>query len=345
MNSDIEAPSSPKRVEELWFADGNIVLQAGNSQYRVYHGVLAARSPIFQDMLSFPQPSNPDLVDGCPLVCLPDSEAEVTIFLRAIFEPEFFMPFPSRTTFDTAAACLRLSHKYEVAYLRRRALVHLSSAYDTKLSRWDKGVTIDDEDEVDVDDLVVSNIISWPWPDDAALDIYAIKLFREVDALWLLPNAFYNLSAAFEELGRNIFHGTTYNDTPTTISIEDQTSFAAGHAVQIRSAVTDILRFLTDPLDIAGCTSATECPLERFRAIGEIGKTLRSGVGVPLDVWDADDWKMLANLCPVCLATLKENHTAARQAFWDKLPAMYGLPSWPELEKMKVAAIGTSWIS
>jgi hypothetical protein len=76
----------PQRHQELWFDDGNIVIQAGNTQFRVYRGVLAARSTVFQDMLSFPQPPDSELVEGCPLVQLHDSTAEVTVFLKAIFD-------------------------------------------------------------------------------------------------------------------------------------------------------------------------------------------------------------------------------------------------------------------
>lgn len=84
----MEVETSPHRVQELWFDDGNLVIQAGNSQYRVFRGILAARSPVFQDMLSFPQPPDSELVEGCPVVFLPDSSMEVGAFLRAIFEPE-----------------------------------------------------------------------------------------------------------------------------------------------------------------------------------------------------------------------------------------------------------------
>ncbi|KAJ7466554.1 hypothetical protein B0H11DRAFT_1689843, partial [Mycena galericulata] len=65
------------RIPELWFDDGNIVIQAGNIQFRAYRDILAARSPVFQDMLSFPQPLDSELVEGCPLVRLNDAAAEV----------------------------------------------------------------------------------------------------------------------------------------------------------------------------------------------------------------------------------------------------------------------------
>lgn len=81
-------PLEPQRVQELWFEDGNIVIQAGNSLYRVYRGVLATHSSVFKDMLSFPQPPDSELVEGCPIVRLPDSDREVTPFLKALFDPE-----------------------------------------------------------------------------------------------------------------------------------------------------------------------------------------------------------------------------------------------------------------
>ncbi|KAJ7701844.1 hypothetical protein B0H17DRAFT_862003, partial [Mycena rosella] len=79
--------SQSQRVHDLWFEDGDLVLQAGNGQFRVYRGVLAARSSVFNDMLSesFPQPLDSELVEGFPLVRLPDPESHVTRFLRAIF--------------------------------------------------------------------------------------------------------------------------------------------------------------------------------------------------------------------------------------------------------------------
>ncbi|KAJ7438526.1 hypothetical protein B0H11DRAFT_1752724 [Mycena galericulata] len=343
MDVDPEA-CPPRRIEELWFEDGNIVIQAGNSQFRVYRGVLAARSSVFQDMLSFPQPQDSELVEGCPLVRLTDSEIEVGVFLKALFEPEFFMPFPSPTTFDVLSGCLRLSHKYGVDYLRRRALVHLSTGYDTELSKWDSDKTTPYFCE---SPLVVSpNITSWYSPKDPAGDVYAIQLFREVDALWLLPNAFYVLSLNFENFGRSIFHGVVYNGVQASLSIEDQVHFAYGHAIQSRSAAK-ILRFLADP-DIDGCASPTECAIGRFTAIGNISQPLlQDYLSDPLDVWvKAGDPEALEDAtCTTCFNVLEEAHQGARQAFWDKLPGIYCLPPWEELEKMKMAAIGAGWIS
>ncbi|KAJ7700676.1 hypothetical protein B0H17DRAFT_925098 [Mycena rosella] len=337
-------PSEPRRVEDLWFEDGNLVLQAGNSQFRVYGGLLAARSPIFQDMLSFPQPPDSELVEGCPLVRLPDAEIDVTHFFKAIFIPEYFAPFPALTTSDIVVGCLRLGHKYEVDYLRRCALIHLSSRYRTTLSEYDSRV------DPSPDHHAPSTIMSWPFPDGTpTFKICVIQLAREVDALWVLPLAFYDLSTSFnmptdfpEAIGRGIFHGAVYNGVPTSLSVQDQDSFLQGHFNHTRAAV-DIVGFLLDPPDVNGCASPNQCLAGRAKAIRATAWMLQRYAHIPLAIWNDDDWvKYCDDVCPTCIVELKRTRAEARQELWYDLPDMYGLPAWEELEKMKVAAIGNS---
>ncbi|KAJ7119170.1 hypothetical protein C8R44DRAFT_878670 [Mycena epipterygia] len=287
-------------------------------------------------MLSFPQPPDSELVEGCPLVRLHDSTAEVTAFLKAIFDPEFFMPFPARTTFDTIVGCLRLSHKYGVDYLRRRALMHLSSGYRTTLSEWDSHI-YDEDPRLDLPPLV---IMTWPDPETLTFKLCVIQLAREVDALWVLPVAFYRLAASFRKLGRAVFNGAVYNGVPTSLSIQDQDSFITGLDAQIGST-SDILRFFSHPRDIPGCTTPTRCCAGRLAAIDNSRESLDGCISIPLSVWAECDWDFFEGaVCSMCLPVLRQTHQAARQAFWDKLPEIYGLPPWDELEQMKVAAIG-----
>ncbi|KAJ7932802.1 hypothetical protein B0H13DRAFT_2307459 [Mycena leptocephala] len=333
-------PLEPQRVQELWFEDGNIVIQAGNSLYRVFRGILATHSSVFKDMLSFPQPPDSELVEGCPLVRLPDSDKEVTPFLKALFYPEFFEPFPASTSFEIIPGCLRLSHKYGVDYLHRRALIHLSSEYRTKLVESDTSF-------YDGGDLSrpAAQHISWGRPTERTYLIATIQLAREVDAPWILPSAFYELAFNYRELGKAVFHGVVFNGVPASISAQDQDLFANGHNIQNASTMADILRFLFHPSEIEGCTSSKTCFSLRLQAMESRRGNFRLYASTPLGVWDETDWISLDNLCPACLAVLKQTHEDARQAFWDKLPEIYGLPEWEELERLRAAAIGTNIFS
>ncbi|KAJ6605998.1 hypothetical protein DFH09DRAFT_1386324 [Mycena vulgaris] len=247
----MDMPRQPHRVPELWFEDGNLVIQAGNTQ---------------------------QLVEGCPLVHLPDPENQAVPFLRAIFEPEFFLPFPAPTDLDTIAACIQLSHKYGVDYLYRRALVHLSSAYPTRLS---------DADEIATGDAVPARWTpSWSVPDSLVYNIYIIQLARQVEVPWILPYSFYALSTYFCDMGVEVFHDAVYNGVSATLSLQDQQSFLRGHNIQSSSMATKILRFLFDPTHIEGCTNPTTCIPERLGALRHALSFFESDPSSPLTIWN-----------------------------------------------------------
>lgn len=72
---------------DVWFDDGNLILQTDDALFRVYSGLLAARSSVFKDMLAFPAPPEGNLShDGCPVVRIYDSTEDVRYFLNAIFD-------------------------------------------------------------------------------------------------------------------------------------------------------------------------------------------------------------------------------------------------------------------
>jgi hypothetical protein len=78
--------NTEQRVDELWFADGTLIVQAGKSLFRVYGGILARESPIFHDMLAIPQPNDAETMDGCNVVRLTDDAWDLKCFLKAIFD-------------------------------------------------------------------------------------------------------------------------------------------------------------------------------------------------------------------------------------------------------------------
>ncbi|KAJ7612144.1 hypothetical protein FB45DRAFT_1065515 [Roridomyces roridus] len=347
MTTTTTDPQALQRADGLWFEDGNIVIEAENTQFRVYHGLLAAASPVFKDMMALPRPPDSELVEGCLFVQLHDSALDATVFLL------FFPSFPIQVDFRTVFGCLRLGHKYEVDFLRRRALIHLSSVCDTQLDRFDRSTqTLNNADSVH--DVLDTVSMRWTAPITlTSISIPIIQLAREVDALWLLPNSFYNISYGFSNfstpntwnLAGKVVHGAEYDgSTVRRLSPQDQESFLVGHTMQCKGT-GDVTEFLSLPADIPGCLSPESCARERFKVIGASRARAPGLASHPLSVWGPVQWALLKDLCQTCRRTLETKHKAARQAFWDKLPEMYGLPSWDELEKMKIAAIGKDWLS
>ena len=85
----LDAPNF-ERISELWFEDGTITIRVEHAEFRVYGGILAARSSVFKDMLSFPQPQPSTkihmLKGSAPLISLQDPVEDVHAFLSSIFD-------------------------------------------------------------------------------------------------------------------------------------------------------------------------------------------------------------------------------------------------------------------
>lgn len=71
---------------EFWFQDGNVVLIAGHSAFKVHRGQLERHSEVFRDMFSLPQPVEQVLYDGCSTVQLHDAPEDVWHLLIALYD-------------------------------------------------------------------------------------------------------------------------------------------------------------------------------------------------------------------------------------------------------------------
>ncbi|KAJ6577802.1 hypothetical protein B0H19DRAFT_985414 [Mycena capillaripes] len=325
----MDIDDTPTRVEDLWFSDGSLVIQAEQSLYRVYRAVLGARSTVFNDMQSFPQPEDGETIEGCPVVKLPDAAADVTCFLRAIFDSSYFETYPTKTDLSTVVSILRLSNKYGVDYLRRRALVHLSSGIP--MTYLDFAYEDDDESSLsDVQD-------GWKW----AAAILAIGVARETEALWILPRLFYAIARTSSDSIRKILTGFPYKAHFAQLSGDDQTLLLKS-SLQISVATDDVLWFLHSPNPVPGCKG--NCAKARLQALAKVQQIMRAEKdrANPLGICRrAGIWETLEkSCCQACYQFFKKAHKEAAQALWDKLPEICKLPPWEDLEKMKDQALG-----
>ncbi|KAF7314946.1 BTB domain-containing protein [Mycena indigotica] len=337
----------PRRIPELWFEDGNIVLQAGNVQYRVFRSILARHSPVFRDMLSFPQPADGEVVDGCPLVRIPDPEEETTPFLSALFDIEYFPPFPALTTALKLYGCLRLSHKYEVLELRKRALIHLSSRFRTELQQHNR-VRLRTSSLSDLSHPV-SNYSSWAMSSDDDFLICLVQLAREVDALWVLPHLFYQLVVG--GLRRAVYNGVQFGGIAGDLSPQDQINVEiALHSHT--SASLEIFHCLQTPGPAlrSACPSSKDCLDRCLRVVSSNQWMLHEYLRDPLTIWADGDWAAFDELgpkphiCRICLTDLMSRVKAIEEGFWTALPGLHGLPPWNQLNEMKKAAIGDEFL-
>jgi hypothetical protein len=84
-------PGHSQHSPDVWFQDGNIIIRAESTLFRVYGGMLSAQSTVFADMFSAPaQPGGgQELLDGCPVVDVHDRAADMCCLLRAMHDPQY----------------------------------------------------------------------------------------------------------------------------------------------------------------------------------------------------------------------------------------------------------------
>ncbi|KAJ6590089.1 hypothetical protein DFH09DRAFT_222117 [Mycena vulgaris] len=313
------SPEECKRVPDLWFPDANLIFRAENTLFRVHGGILAARSTVFGDMVTVPQPAHPDgqTLDGHPIVYLHDSAAEVEVFLRAMFDSNFFMPAPSPTHFSTAIGVMRLAHKYDVPYLFRRALRHLDSVYPTTLA---------DFIGAHIAKTAVPHVRFMEGDGDVADDLVTARAASDVGALWLLPTTYYFLCCrAVEDLysAREAWGALRADEVRTCL-----TSQAA--LIRATNRSYRFLRRIPSP----HCPSKEICLLEVSRTQDFLEAI--SDLKVDAHPLGPSFFRHPSlKLCSDCRQLGEEQFTEAQESFWRGLPGIFGLPDWDELYKMR----------
>jgi hypothetical protein len=83
----IDEDDGPGKVtrSKVWFADGNLVIQAESTQFRVHGSVLSMHSSVLKDCFEIPQPTEQETVEGCPLVHMPDYAADLELVFPILY--------------------------------------------------------------------------------------------------------------------------------------------------------------------------------------------------------------------------------------------------------------------
>lgn len=71
-----------------WLDDGNIIIAVQGKHFRVHRSVLCLYSEVFRDMFAVPHSDDVEekIIDGCPVIHLQDSSADVEIMLKALYD-------------------------------------------------------------------------------------------------------------------------------------------------------------------------------------------------------------------------------------------------------------------
>ncbi|KAF8148678.1 hypothetical protein B0H34DRAFT_668422 [Crassisporium funariophilum] len=313
----VDTPDERERVEGLWFEDGNLILQAENSLFRIYSGFLAARSSVFRDMLAFPPPEEGNtIMDGCYIVPVYDSAKDMTYFLKAIIDSAFFEPPPSATELPIVEGVLRLSLKYDVQYLRKRALQHLHTTFPLTLRDW----------KVRDQNRTIPSIENTPFA--------ALRIASEFDLIWLLPSILYCISSHPLE---KTLDGAKWEDETINLGWADKRMCLVGRSKLLLAQSRNAMAMTkTADLDVEGCTGSSHtCASTRARCADIL---IGWGVAGFLDYFEDNTEVYSTTFCLMCRNVFKDQCASASQSMWHDLPGMFDLPTWEDLEKLKMRA-------
>ncbi|KAL1672648.1 hypothetical protein EV122DRAFT_271436 [Schizophyllum commune] len=338
-------------MEGLFFPDGNIILQAETTIFRLYNGLLASKSTVFKDMFAFPQPSNEDrTLLGCPVVEIYDNAEEATYFLRALTDSSYLPPnLP--TTFREVAAVLRLANKYDVPYLTSLATTHLTSVYPPSLRAWthrDDNRTIERtmylcvavlslaremEGQLEcvlpqvlyacADGLSVSEIFGGVEFEGGLLEEHGHSSRREGEGRdrRQTPDGCYNTDDSDSDPHPTRTHHLT-------ISSADQQTLLRGREELLQAKRTRLYAFLTSLS--AGC-GAHACREEKLKCFAKV-----QWDAIVFDENDDFDWRCFEQrVCKRCFTEGRAAFDIAQDSLWNELPRFFGLPKWEALRRMQ----------
>ncbi|KAL1677260.1 hypothetical protein EV122DRAFT_291298 [Schizophyllum commune] len=270
-------PGPIKRSEKIWFDDGNLVVQAEQTQFRVHKGVLAKHSIFFRDLKDVPQPDTADTsVDGCPVVVLQDEAEAVEYMLVVIYDTAYAGRF---RTLKELSWALQMGHKYLVPALFNNAAERLQVYFPCALKDWHSGV-----DELELHEY------------EAYYDCVIFEFYDVVKRVGL-----------HRSLPALCFH---YTDLCTLVSFsarycgrmalkaEDRITLLMGRARILRAQTDYSLQWLGSSWNNPQCQTRKACRQARF----------------VLEGWET--FSCVSKLCLSCQDKCKEAHDEGRRRFW-----------------------------
>ncbi|KAJ6497668.1 hypothetical protein C8R45DRAFT_1211515 [Mycena sanguinolenta] len=309
------SPAKRKRTEntithsEIWYKDGSVVLQAENTQFCVYWGILCQHSPFFRDLESSRPPNQPT-VDGCPIVELQDSVADVEYLLKSLYDPHFL----GQTVLPLAVvgALIRLGRKYD-----------FQTILDSAMAR----ITFENPATLEAYDALIVNGTYKPTriteSDGFAFDM--LRLVRENNILSALPIAYYRASRHKPKRlldGIQRKEGTLASLAPLDLSL-CLTGRKKLLCQQIQPEYT--LGFLLE-WQAPGCRTPSKCGAQRKITFGQCSRGI-------VDSFFLSQAKFGDKVCAVCCKYAPEANAAGRKKSWEELPAIFDLPAWDQLKK------------
>ncbi|PIL26468.1 hypothetical protein GSI_12226 [Ganoderma sinense ZZ0214-1] len=301
-----------KPHHEFWLPDGNIILVARAIGFRVYRGLIAAQSTVFEDMFAASSTDPNEIFDGCPVVHLSDSPEDLVHLVRVLLpKSQRLYNRPELRPFSEVSALIRLAHKYHIQDVQDQALASLrDSVLSSDLDNWYKMPAMTSIATIDM--------------------IGVINLARLTDTLSILPGAFFvcTLLPPGKLLG-----GLTHEDgTVEQLSRDDlQRCLEGQRTLAIEASLLPTRIFASIP--VLDCTTPTHCQSWCRRALVAIVSSEQIvAQQSPLGSWrdvivspTPDGGTDTTKVCGTCEKELLKRDRRERWRIWKRMPEIFGI--------------------
>ncbi|KAF8055421.1 hypothetical protein FPV67DRAFT_1541639 [Lyophyllum atratum] len=302
--SSVHSPPITLEPVTVWYDDGNLLIHAEDSSFLVYGGLLVASSSVFRDMFAVSQPVPKD---ESAVLHLQDSPYNLSSFLRALHDMEFFLPPPAPSALPKIAGILRLSIKYDVPYLRRRAILHLSSIYPTSLWKPDSAP------------LFYSYHISD--------HITTLRLASECNLPWIRPMAIY--ACSLSDIPTIV---ASFRSHPLELDLTDCLS----QKYALKNAQWVNYSYLHPPC-LGSASDTRRCLAARKAAWEELVLSVTSEEGPDILAGHNRDLDGSPDICASCRTRYRDTAKLLRRGVFDESPRAG--QSWDVLGEMKELAL------
>ncbi|KAL1671235.1 hypothetical protein EV122DRAFT_226916 [Schizophyllum commune] len=307
-------PGPVVRCDEIWYDDGNLVLQAERTQFRVHRSILCKQSIVFKDMkeASCTSAAGSTTVEGCPVVELQDSAEAVKYMLRCIYDAGNLHRDPSYTELLLA---LRMGHKYLIPALFDYGASHMRILYPSCLASYEEDIHIPATDDVNPFEL--------------------LSVARTVGLETTIPALCLSYLRILEP--QEIVEGLRGH----RLSPEDIVMFLLARSNIMGCSLCYWFKWTLEQHRNRHCEAPAACTQTRLKSRDRVL------TGVCLEGPDIDiahgllnDWNgggnMKGELCSPCAKKAQGMYEQGQEKFWEDLPSFFGLKPWKELRDFRI---------
>ncbi|TRM65717.1 hypothetical protein BD626DRAFT_397813 [Schizophyllum amplum] len=308
----------PAQCSDIWFDDGNVILQAENIQFRVHRGLLARHSSVFKDMFSMPQATasteESHAPGGPPIVYLSDAASDVQYALAKLFnlaDPEDEKKAP---TISQLVSALRIGHKYLIPRLWNDSVSRLRCAFPSNQVAFRE--CLYKRDDITRDNTATAIRVL---PSETLLEL--VDTVAEVGLQTVLPPLYYRILLR-ESLN-------TLIDNPYPRDNRARAYLLGGRAELLCSLSHSVAQWLKLNAHGVVCTTPAECRKAGYVAYADI-----ANIRFPIGPWING---LQTGMCAHCNEQLQSTLSVVEGMSWVDLPRVFRLPAWKDLKDFDIS--------